>query len=189
MKKIIALILFFIAGVCLQAQTLSWDLKFLKGSVQESIPITQIIRMETGEPFQISIAPASDCYSYIIAIDSGRTIHVLHNTPIKKDTALTLDPIFLQDPAGTETLYVIMSLKKQDKLENLLHNHNKNPKSNRHTNNLHKEIVRLQNEVSNLGEPASSFVTSGGTTRGDPQEYTNRYTDKNLYVRAITIRH
>ena len=189
MKKTIALILFAAAAACLQAQTLSWDIRFFRGNDRESIPISQIIRMETGEPFQIHIIPASDCYSYIISYDSERKIHVLYDKPLKKDSTLPFGPIRLQEPAGTETLYVIMSLEKQEKIETLLLQHKNNPDSNRHTNDLRREIVKLQNELSKLGEPASAFIPSGGTTRSNTPEYTNRFTGKSAYVRTITIRH
>ena len=193
MRKVSVLVLFVAAGVCLQAQNLSWDVLFLKGNVkntaQESISVNQIIKMETGEPFQIFITSASDCYSYVISYDSERKMYVLYNGTLKKDATFMLGPVLLQEPSGTEMLYVIMSLHRQDPLENFLQNYANNPDSSHHANNLRKEIIRLQNEVASLGEPASVFIPSGGTSRGDSQEHTNRFTGKSLYVRTITIRH
>ena len=59
MKKVVALGLFFFAGLCLQAQDLSWDIKFLKGRERESLPINRIITMQTGDEFLIIITPGS----------------------------------------------------------------------------------------------------------------------------------
>ena len=189
MKKIAALSLFLVSGACLFAQTLSWDLKFSKGSTQETVPVSRIIPMETGEVFKITIKPDADCFGYVVAYDSGRNASILHDAPMKKNIELILGPAKLTEPKGTEIIYVIMSLKKQAKLEKLIKAYNANPNSRQNADNLQREIMGLQNTVSGLGEPASSFIPSGGTARGSGEEYTNRFSDKNIYVRTITIRH
>ena len=193
MKKTIAFGLFIFTGIFLQAQTLSWDIKFFKGSERETIPVNRIITMETGEEFQISIVPDSDCFGYVIAYDSQRKIHILHNAPLRKDTVLNLGPMKLTTPSGTETFFIVMGLNRETRLENLIQAYNNNRNSGRHAENLRREIARLQNAVSSLGEPASVFIPSGGTTRGTTGgttgEYTNRFSGKSVYVRTVTIRH
>jgi hypothetical protein len=82
-----------------------------------------------------------------------------------------------------------MSVNRQTGLENSIQTYNKNSNSRRNVNNLYREVVNLQTAVSNLGEPASSLIASGGTTRGTQQEYVTRFSEKTMYVRAITIRH
>jgi len=189
MKKITAACLFVFAGVCLQAQTLSWEIKFAKGKAQESVPIDKIIRMETGDTFQITITPDADCFAYVICQDSERQIIVLQNRPVAEGNEIRLGPFMIENPPGTETLYVIMSRERQVKLESLIQEYNRNKDSRQHANNLYREIVNLQNTASSLGEPASTFIASGGTTRGGAQENATRFSDKKLYVRPITIRH
>ena len=189
MKKFIAVFLFLAAGVFVQAQTLSWDIKFLKGSTQESVPISQIIRMERGEIFQFSVLPDSFVHCYIILYDSQRDVFVLHNQPIAAGQERFFGPFRIEDPPGTETIYVIMSLERQVNLENLVQNFNSNPGSRQSANNLYREVVNIQNMVSRLGEPASSYIPSGGTTRGSTQQHVTRFSGNNLYVRAIAIRH
>ena len=189
MKKIAAAFFLILAAVYLPAQTLSWDIKFLQGRARDSIPINQIIRMETGEVFQIIITPASDSYCYVVYNDSEREIHVLHNQALKAGADLVLGPFQLEEPPGTETLYVVMSLDRQTRLEELIKNHESNPGSRQHSDNLRREVGSLQNAASGLGEPASAFIASGGTSRSGSQEYATRFTDKNIYVRAITFRH
>ena len=188
MKKTVALFLFLTAGVFLQAQTLTWDIKFLKGSDKVSVPVNQIITMEDGEDFLLTITPAADCFGYIVYYDSNREISVLHNAPIKRGNEIYFGPFEVEAPPGTETLYVIISLEKQTKLENLIRTFNGN-QNRQNANNLYREVVSLQNTASGLGEPASVFIASGGTARGEYEEYTTRFSEKKMYVRAITIRH
>ena len=191
MKKIAVLFLFLVAGVCLQAQTLSWDLKFLRGRVQESVPVSQIIRMQTGDAFQFTLLPAANTFCYIIFYDSQREIKVLHDKPLTGGTEAFFGQYALTPPSGMETIYIIMSLERQTNLESLIQSFNNNAGSRQHANNLYREVVNLQNRVSRLGEPASSFVPSGGTTRSvvNTQQYVTRFSGNDLYVRAITIRH
>ena len=189
MRKLAVLFVFIATAVCLQAQTFSWDIKFLKGSSRESVPINQIIRMETGQDFLLAINPASDCFCYVICYDSDRQIIVLLAGQVKGGNEITLGPIHIDPPSGTETLYVIMSLTRQAKLEDLIQAQKNNPSGRQQATNLYREVVSLQNSASGLGEPASSFVPSGGTSRGNTQENATRFSGKNMYVRAITIRH
>jgi len=194
MKKITALFFFFTVGFCLYAQTLTWDIKFLKGTEKESVPISRQIKMETGEVFLITVMPEADCFCYVIFYDSERQISVIRNAPIQDGIEINIGPFQLEDPPGTETFYVIMSLARQKNLENLIQAFNGNPNSKQNANNLYGEVANLQKAASNLGEPASSFVASGGTTRGAPgenvqQAQVTRFSGKAMYVRAITIRH
>jgi len=186
MKKAITIIIFLSAVFCLQAQDLSWDIRFQK--VQEVIPISQIIRMQTGEVFRFSILPGEDAFCYIILYDSQRQVSVLHDKPLPGGAERNFGQFALTEPSGTETIYVIMSVERQVNLENLILNFNRNPKSRQHSNNLYREVVALQNTVSRLGEPASSYIPSGGTARG-AEQYVTRFSGNSLYVRAITIRH
>jgi hypothetical protein len=189
MKKLFAIFFFIFTAICLHAQTLSWDIKFLQGRGQESVPINRTIRMETGDSFIIAITPASDCYSYVVIYDSERQINVLYDKPLTGGNEIIIGPFETDNPPGNETLYIIMSLERQTRLENAIQTRNENPDSRQHANNLYREVVSLQNTASALGEPASVFIPVGGTTRSDSPESVTRFTEKSLYVRAITIRH
>jgi hypothetical protein len=56
-------------------------------------------------------------------------------------------------------------------------------------NSLHSKVVHLQIDASGLGEPATVFIPSGGTTRGISQPSVTRFSGKELYVRIIAIQH
>jgi len=200
MKKIVActalgLFLFLAAGVNLFSQTFSWEVKFLRGAHQDSVPISRQIRMQTGDMFKLAITPDTDCFSYVVFYGSSREVSILWDTPLTAGNEVNIGPYALVAPSGIETIYVIMSLTRQTNLESLILDHNNNPDSRQRSNNLYREVISLQTAASNLGEPASSFISSGGTTRGStalndsPGVQVTRFSQKDMYVRAITIRH
>ncbi|MDR2700820.1 MAG: hypothetical protein LBB72_00150 [Spirochaetaceae bacterium] len=192
MKKIFLACL-FIGIVVLQVpaqktQGLTWDIQFQKGKERVPVPNSQTITVESGQDFFIVISPASDCFCYVLSQNSERNIFLLHDQPVKGEMKIRLDPLKTDASPGTKTVYVIMSLAKQTKLEGFIKSYKSDLNSQRHANNLQGEIARLQEAASGLGEPASALIASGGTTRGENQESATRFSGKNIYVRTITIR-
>jgi hypothetical protein len=171
-----------------KANDLTWDIQFQKGRDFEPVPKTQIISVENGQNLSMFISPASDCYCYIISQNSARKIFILHDQPVKGDMEISVDPLCVDNTPGQKTVYVIMSLTKQAKLEESIKNYKSDTSSQKFANSLQAEIAKLQDSVSVLGEPSSALVASGGTTRGMTEEYVTRYSKKDIYVRAITIR-
>jgi hypothetical protein len=189
MKKIIAVCLFsFITGVCLHAQGFSWEIKFLKVAAKESVPISETIEMKTGEKFQITITPYLACYCYVALYDSTKEITVLHDQPLQKHESKYLGPLTLQAPAGTETIYVIMSLEKQGKLEGFIQSFKKSS-SARNGRILYKELQNLQAAASKQGNPVPSFIPSAVASRETEPEYATRFSGKNRYVSTIAVSH
>jgi hypothetical protein len=189
MRKITMVLFVLLVAVSAQAQNFSWTITFQKGRDYETVSVSRMIRMENGDPFVIDITPSANCYCYIVSYDSERNITVIHDQPIRGKSALTIGPFEVGGSPGTDTLYVIMSTGRQMQLERLIQSYASNEGSRQHANSLYREIVRLQNAASELGEPASSFIQSGGTTRGSTTNYVNSFSEKDLYVRAIAIRH
>jgi len=202
MKKMTTVFITILLLLCLpqflvsqSSGSLDWQIQFLSGRARESVPVNEIIMMENGSEFRLAIRPDSDSYCYLISYDSDRQIEILHNQILKGGTTLNLGPFRINESSGakiaTETVYVIMSLSRQTNLERLIEYFNNNQGSLQYTNNLYREIVRLQNAVSALGEPPSEIITSGGTTRAadDGQGLATKFTGKEIYVRPIAIRH
>jgi len=191
MKKLFLVCLFIGIGVfhayAQKTQSLTWDIQLQREKEWEAIPKSQIITAESGQTVSFFISPASNCFCYIISQNSERKIFILHDQPIKSEMEIKIDPLQADNSPGAKTLYVIMSLEKQTKLEEAVKNYKGNLNSQRYANNLQGEIAKLQDKASSLGEPASALITSGGTTRGMTQELSTRYSEKNLYVRTITI--
>ena len=192
MKKICILYLYASIGLFQAAaqQNLIWDIQLLKGSNHEVVPYSQTITTESGQGLYVVINPASDCFCYVISQNSERKMVILYDQAVKGGNEISLNPLQADNSPGTVTLYIIMSLARQTKLEDFIKNYKSSPSSQRYANNLHGEIARLQDTVSGLGEPASVIIASGGTTRGQnsTQEYVTRFSERNIYVRAITIR-
>jgi len=191
MKKTAFIFIILIAGVCLYAQTLSWEIKFLRGIQSESLQNSRPIRMETGEEFQILIKPDTNSYCYLIHVGTLREITILRNAPLIGGIETNIGQFNLAEPSGLETIFVIMSLERQPELERLIREYNLNPNLQQSKDNLSSEIARLQAAVSELGEPSVSIIGSGGVTRSGNQQAqeATRFAEKAMYVRAISIRH
>jgi hypothetical protein len=190
MKKTVLLCLFILAGVCLQAQTLEWDLMFLKmggsSGAAETPQISRTIRMKAGDLFEITITPASECFCYVVMYNAAKEIVVLSNRHLEGSEVINTGLLPIERRQGTKTLYVIMSREKQTEIENLIQIFNKDP-SLPNKDNLHNEVVRLQKITSDLGEPPSIIIPGGVTERGN-SDFT-RFSERETYVRIIAISH
>ena len=177
-------------------KSLDWQVQFIRERNRESMPISRSIMMETGERFRLIIKADNDCYCYVLVYDSEQNIYVWYNQAVKSGSGINLEPLKLSEPSGMETIYIVISFSRQGELERLITLYNNSP-SRQNTENLYREIVRLQNAASDLGEPASAIVTSGGSFRDavapnspdDEKEWATKFSGKDLYVRAIGIRH
>ena len=190
MKKLLLICLFAAIGAFQASaqQNLVWDIQFLRGNKQEIVPYSQTITAESGQGIYVVITPSSDCYCYVLTQNSERKITVLYDQHVKGKKEIYLTPQPEDSSSDTKTLYVIMSLARQTKLEEYIKNYKNAPDSIRNINNLQGEIAKLQDTASGLGEPSSALIASGGTTRGSSHEYATRFSMKNMYVRTITIR-
>jgi len=198
MRKITVVFL-VLAAVCFcqqaQAQSLTWEIMLTReGRTKEYIqPIPQTIRGENYDVFQVNIKPASDCFCYAVFYDSEENVAQgfdeppRFNQPMKGGEESIIK--FNIEGSGTDTLYVIMSLKRQEKLESLIQAYNRNPDSQRQKD-IYLEVVNLQKTAIGFGVPPSKPIVSGGTSRGNNSENNaTQYSDKDLYVREIRIRH
>ena len=177
----------------LVSQSLDWQIQFQTGNTGESRPINEIIMMENGEEFSITVRADSDSYCYVVFLSSEREIYQLHDDAfIRRGTERSIGPFEIVPPSGTETIYVIMSLSRQTNLERLIEANERNPSSRQNFNNLYREIGTMQASVSHRGEPGTRIIPGGGSFRGAGNENTSfatRFTGNNLYVRTITIDH
>jgi len=189
MRKLFAVFLFLTAGVFLQAQSLTWDISFIKANSQganpECVPVSQIIRMETGQTFVFAVMPEVNAYCYVIAHMSSRRIAVMHDRQLSSGEEKVFGIYRLVEPAGTEIFYVIMSIERLTDLEALIRQFNDNPNSKQASDSLYREVISLQSAVSAAGEPAVSFIPMGGDVSG----FSTSFSGRKLYVRAIEIRH
>jgi hypothetical protein len=172
-----------------QAQDLAWEIQIQTEGRGAAIPDSQAITVETGRDFCIFITPESDSFCYVLSQNSGRNFFVLYDQGVRGGNEIILEPLAADNSPGRKTLYVIISLERQTRLEGLINTYKSNPNSNRHANNMQGEIAGLQDRVSGLGEPASIIISTGGSTRGrgTAADSATRFSGRNMYVRAITI--
>jgi len=190
MKKLLLVCLLIgISGFQVYAQkSLTWDIQLMLGREREPLPKSQSVTVDSEQNLFIIVSPASDCFCYIISQNSERKLFILHDQPVKGNMKIRVNPLQADNSPGVKTVYVVMSLEKQTKLEDVIKSFKSDTNSQRNANNVQGEIAKLQDTASGLGEPVSALITSGGTTRGDAQELTTRFSEKSLYVRTITIR-
>jgi len=193
MKKIALVCLFVGIGVfqafAQKAQSLTWDIQLQKGRDWAAIPKSQIITVESEQTVSFFISPESNSFCYIISQNAERKLFVLHDQPVRRKMEIKVEPLNADNSPGAKTLYVIMSLERQTTLEDAIKSYKNDTGSQRFANNLQGEIARLQDAAYGLGEPSYALITSGGTTRGQAtEEAITRFSEKSLYVRAITIR-
>jgi hypothetical protein len=173
-----------------QAQDLAWEIQLQTEGRGAAMPDSQTITVETGRDFCISITPDSDSFCYVLSQNSGRKFFVLYDQGVRGGNEIILEPLLADNSPGRKTLYVIISVERQTRLENSINTYKSNPNSNRHAGNLQGEIAGLQDRVSSLGEPASVIISTGGSTRGSTPvaaDYATRFSGRNMYVKAITI--
>jgi hypothetical protein len=169
-----------------QAQDLVWEIQLQTGEKVEAVPDSQAITVETGRNFFISITPETDSFCYVLSQNSRRKFFVLYDQGVRGGDGIIIEPLQADNSPGRKTLYVVVSVERQTRLEGLINTYKSNPNSNRHANNLQGEIAGLQDRISGLGEPASVIIPTGGSTRGT-LDYATRFSGRNMYVKAITI--
>jgi hypothetical protein len=199
MKKIALGVILVLAAVCLcqqvQAQNLTWEIMLTREG-KYIHPIPQTIEGAEYDFFRIYIKPDSDCICYALFYDDLKEVvepafdePPRFSQPMKGGVDVPIIS-FRVNGSGIDTVYVIMSLKPQEKLESLIQAYNRNPDTQR-LKDIYLEFVNLQNLARGRGAPTSKPIVSGGTSRtiGDTENNATQYSDKDLYVRAISIRH
>jgi hypothetical protein len=201
MKKMALGVFLVLAAVCFrqqaQAQTLTWEIMLSRERrTWEYIhPIPQTIPGENNDIYRIDIKPSSDCFCYAVFYDSELNVSPAFDNPPRFDQPMkggvdTITITFDISGSGIDTVYIIMSLKRQEKLESLIQAYNRNPDTQRQKD-IYLEVINLQNTARGSGEPTAKPIISGGTSRsgGSSENNATQYSDKDLYVRSISIRH
>jgi hypothetical protein len=154
--------------------------------------------MTRSDVLRAKISSQADVCFYLIRYGPGRKVTVIGDGRLSANT----EQVFDLEPSaasGIDTFYIVMSSKKQDKLENLIGAWKRAPGSRQSNSDLYYETLAIQKADSSLGEPPQKFTISGGTARavpasastdpGAPPDGTARYSGRDRYVRIITIKH
>jgi hypothetical protein len=161
----------------------------LVNSNRQSLSFAQPVSMRNGEIFNLTISGKAPCYVYVIAQDSERNVAVLRSGKVRADEAVTIGPMQLTPPGGDETLYVVVSLSEQTKLQEAVDAYKKSENS-RNSRNLLNSVMEIRRSISRLKENPEKPVYMGGAFRGtDTQPQGTEYSGLVLYVKTVIIKH
>jgi len=147
--------------------------------------------VETGQTFRISITPDSDSFCYVLLYSDGK-FFILHDEPLQFGKPLTVAPLLANNTPGRKSLYVIMSLARQENLENIIKNYRNNPE--KEMSKLHETITGLQQVISNSGRLSQPPIPTGGTVSSVGRPSTGvasqetSFSGRNIYVSTFSIR-
>ena len=100
----------------------------------ERFAVTDGMTMYNGDQFRLVFSPDSDCYVYVVNVDSGGAPSVMFpNVVIQQDHFCRANEYYqipdannwftLDDNTGTETTYLLASLEKLEPIETILKTH------------------------------------------------------------------
>jgi hypothetical protein len=184
----VLLVLFFVLPLAAQERNLSWSMALINSS-RQGVSFTQPVSMRNGEIFSLNISGKAPCYVYVIAQDSKRKMSVLRAGRARAEEAITIGPMQLTPPGGDETLYVVVSLSEQTRLQEVVNAYKKSENS-RNSRNLLNSIMEIRRSISRLRENPEKPVYMGGAFRGpDGQTQATEYSGLDVYVKTVIIKH
>ncbi|MDR2094053.1 MAG: hypothetical protein LBP76_00855 [Treponema sp.] len=159
-------------------------------------PDTANRSLARDEDFTIKVKPQANTYCYIIQYGPDRKVTLYYDAQINAGTEKAFEPV-LTGSAGIDTFYIIMSSKRETKLENVIKAYRRSPNVRQVNSNVYYEALAIQKADEPLGEPPQRFTISGGTSRGTPANVpsdnppsgTARYSGRGRYVRTISVKH
>ncbi|MDR3171887.1 MAG: hypothetical protein LBU17_09715 [Treponema sp.] len=218
MKKqlvMIALCLVTLGSLGAQNPGFTWDLRLETKSNGTALDFNQTIAILGAEELadapedlishaaqedglSLRMSSRANAYCYVIQYGQDRKVTILNDTQIKAGAEQVFS-LSLSAASGTDTFYIIMSLNKEDKLDNYIKAYKRSPASRQSHSNVYYEVLAIQKADDPLGEPPQKFTISGGTARGAPgtaaldadapSTGTARYSGRNHYVRSISVKH
>lgn len=166
----------------------------LEGDRFFSLPTKMPVKMENGDSFQVYLKTESSVYTYVVYESAAKDVMVLNSSFMTNGDSLFLpseDELYtLEPPKGIEKIHIIISVKPEKALDNLIAEHNE--ESNRGRDILN-ELVRLRKSISEIGLAPEKPAPMGGVyrsvTKGDQELETTDIFAGSLYVKTIRIRH
>ncbi|MDR1902217.1 MAG: hypothetical protein LBQ88_08075 [Treponema sp.] len=218
MKKI-----FFVSVLCLavminlgaqNSDAFTWELRIEKKASGTPLDFNQTIEkladvippdappdvvnhsLAKDDDLAIRVKPLANSYCYIIQYGPDRKVTLYHDVQLNAGIEKVFNPVLTGGP-GIDTFYIIMSAKREAKLENVINTYKRSPNVRQANSNVYYEALAIQKADEPLGEPPQRFTISGGTARGtltnvpadSPPSGTARYSGRNRYVRIVSVKH
>jgi hypothetical protein len=195
MKRLLFLSL-FVMGILLtlSAQTgqmpesFEWSMSLVSQREDAELSTERPVKMQTGDRISFSVKSGADCFVYVIVQDAENAAAALYNNPVKAGQPISLGPIRLAPPSGTETFFFIVSYRERPALRQAMTALRNNPASVRAGQNLLNEVYGLRREISQLRENPERPLAMGGSIRA-PEEAGLLFSGAGTYVKIIAIEH
>lgn len=183
-------LVFCFAAVQLMAQDnqVTWSMALQNNKTGEAVSFNDSVKSRTGEQFQLTIMPDTDCYCYVVAQSSNKKdLAVLLAGRLRGKDTWHSAVLELSLPGGTESFFVVVSQDEQKNLANAITVfHNKAGSVQRRA--LLNEIYRLRTNASKFKEAPEKPVLMGGASRGNPNQGVE-YSGSEIYVKTVSIEH
>ena len=175
----------------------------------KSLSFKKAEKLKSGDTFQIYLKPQNNVYLYMYLVGTDKELTLIFpeqlyslKTP-RRDSPTTgtayfipmgEDRIELTPPGGTEKIYLLASIKKLEKLENLTHAHQQSPDDPAKRGAVIKELDHLKRSSSTLTEATSEGIPIAGTifrskSFGYPVELAHKVSAEIFYIKVLRIRH
>jgi hypothetical protein len=181
------LVFFCVLSPAAQDRNLSWSLA-LVDSKSQGLSFSRPVPMQNGDVFSLTIAGGAACYVYVIVQDSEHNVLTLHAGPARANEAVSIGPMQVTPPEGSETFYVVVSLNEQTRLQEAINAYAKSGNS-RNSRNLINAVMEIRRFVSRLKESPEKPVYMGGAFRGETQTQGTGYSGVDTYVKTLIISH
>ena len=170
-------------------KTLGWSLALQNLKSGEMLPFQTPVKSSSGERYRLIIVPQTNCFYYIIVEEANGNMAVYSTGALKGGETWQSPTFQLTAPSGTETLFVITSLKEQKDLVKRISDFSKNPGVTQRRG-LMDELNRLRSQVSKFKETPEKPVLMGGTIRRkDKEDMGVAFSGQDIYVKTISIEH
>ena len=170
-------------------ESFSWNLALQNAKTGDLVPFSAPVHSWNGEKFRLIIEPGSDFYCYVVSEGpNGDDVSVLHAGPLKAGITWLSPVLELQDPKGSESLFILASGSEQKSLDQKIAA--LDSKSTTSQRALMNEVFRLRSDVSKFKEEPEKPIFMGGAARGSPDKSQGvEYSGSGAYVKTISIEH
>ncbi|MDR0668654.1 MAG: DUF4384 domain-containing protein [Treponema sp.] len=195
--KQIRLFLLFLAVTRLSGQTgegsFDWTLSLSNQRELIAISLERPVELTTGDRITFILKSRADCFVYVIARDSENAVAVLYSNPVRNGETLNLGPIRITPPAGSETIFFVVSSRERSGLSQAVTTLRANPNSARAGQELLNQVYGLRRDSSLLGETPEQPLAMGGSVRGTDDTAGNTggllFSGTHTYVKILTLEH
>jgi hypothetical protein len=158
---------------------------------RSSIAITtnKPVKMQNGDIFNFTLKSKAGCFVYVICQGADKAITVLWQAPLSAGEDLSLGPMELGPPPGTETFFFILSAAPQRKLEAAIAAFEGNPGSSQAKQGLVNEALNLRREIASLKEKPEQPAALDGAFRSPVKLEGLGFSGAHTYVKTIAVEH